>query len=55
MKNPWNKHEQGICPVSDETIVDIVLGDDYQINNLKASDADWDFPEDPITKWRYAK
>lgn len=52
--NPWKDHDDDGFPedLNWDDIVILTMGNGDKIGPIKAKDADWEFPGDPIKKYR---
>lgn len=48
----WIRWEQGPMPVPANEIVQVAFGPDDILAPMPAGDIDWDFPGDPVVKYR---
>ena len=52
---PWTNWHQGPMPVQPTTVVECQMGNGDYLMPLLAHEVDWDFPGDPIIRYRIRK
>jgi hypothetical protein len=52
MTNKWINHKQGPAPVPSTTLVTAKMANGDELGPMKASEFDWDFVGDIVTKYK---